>query len=186
MKIYLAGKVPKGAEIGTAKDWRQEYVEQLSQSGSFEFLSPENPLLDESQPLIVFGHDCYLVRECDILVVDASAKLGVGSAQEMVIAKYFGKYVYTVLPRDTHHRRSNLQMHDFVVEDWIHPFVFAFSDRIFDDVPSLALFLAENRDSLLKEPLCRLDRIEESVRQYEVFMSEADSEPDLSLHAVCR
>jgi hypothetical protein len=184
-KIYLAGKVPKGAEIGTAKDWRQEYIDQLSKNGSFEFLSPEDPLLDESQPLIVFGHDCYLVRECDILVVDATSKLGVGSAQEMVIAKYFGKYVYTVLPPDTHHRRSNLQMHDFVVEDWIHPFVFSFSDRIFDDVASLGVFLAAKQDLLLSEPLSRIDRIEEAIRQYEAFMN-ADSESDKSLQAVCK
>jgi len=170
LKIYLAGKVPKGAEIGRAKDWRKYYIEQLSQSGAFEFLSPENPLLDESHPLIVFGHDCYLVRECDILVVDASAKLGVGSAQEMVIAKYFGKYVYTVLPRDSHHRRSNLQMHDFVVDDWIHPFVFAFSDRIFEDVVSLAQFLKEKGYSIMSEPACRLEKIGHSIHQYEMFM----------------
>jgi hypothetical protein len=167
LKIYLAGKVPKGAEIGRTKDWRQEYIEQLP-NGFLEFLSPENPQLDESKPLLVFGHDCYLVKKCDILVVDASSKLGVGTAQEMVIAKYFGKYVYTVLPRDSHHRRSNLYMHDFIVDDWIHPFVFAFSDRIFDDVVGLALFLNEKQNALLNEPLYRLDRIEEAIRQYEV------------------
>jgi hypothetical protein len=181
LKIYLAGKIPKGAEIGKTKDWRQQYIDQISRDGSFEFLSPENPLLDESQPLIVFGHDCYLVRECDILVVHAPSKLGVGSAQEMVIAKYFGKHVYTVLPRNSHHRRSNFQMHGVVVADWIHPFVFAFSDRIFEDVASLTLYLTENQDSLLSEPLCRLNRIEEAISQYEVLMSEADSERDLSL-----
>lgn len=169
-KIYLAGKVAKGAEIGSARDWRQEYIDQLSQSGSFEFLSPEDPLLDESQPLLVFGHDCYLVRECDILLVDASTKLGVGTAQEMVIAKYFGKYVYTVLPKDTHHRRSNLQMYDFVVVDWVHPFVFAFSDRIFNSIDHLARFFSEKGQSLLNEPLMRLDRIDESVNQYETFI----------------
>lgn len=169
-KIYLAGKVAKGEEIGRAKDWRSEYIKRISQNGSFEFLSPENPSLDESQPLLVFGHDCYLVRECDILIVDASAKLGVGTAQEMVIAKYFGKYVYTVLPKDTHHRRSNLRMHEFIVEDWVHPFIFAFSDRIFGDINSLALFFSEKGAALLTEPLTRLNRIEESINQYETFL----------------
>jgi nucleoside 2-deoxyribosyltransferase len=172
-KIYLAGKVAKGSEIGSAKDWRSEYINRLSQDGSFEFLSPENPSLDESRPLLVFGHDCYLVRECDILIVDASAKLGVGTAQEMIIAKYFGKYVYTVLPRDTHHRRSNLKMYEFVVEDWVHPFVFAFSDRIFDDINSLAVFFSEKGQMLLDEPLTRLDRIDESIKQYEIFMKNS-------------
>src|ERR1039457_5993436 len=148
-RIYLAGKVAKGAEIGTADDWRQGYVNELSRCGSFEFLSPEDPLLDESQPLLVFGHDCYLVRNCDILVVDASAKLGVGSAQEMVIAKYYGKFVYTVLPKNTHHRRSDLRMYDSIVPDWIHPFVFAFSDRIFDTLDDLAQFFTEKGQALL-------------------------------------
>jgi hypothetical protein len=172
-KIYLAGKVAKGSEIGNSKDWRAEYISRLSHDGSFEFLSPENPSLDESQSLLVFGHDCYLVRECDILLVDASAKLGVGTAQEMVIAKYFGKYVYTVLPKDTHHRRSNLEMHGFVVEDWIHPFIFAFSDRVFDDVDSLALFFSRKGRTLLMEPLTRLDRIDQAIDQYETFMNSS-------------
>jgi hypothetical protein len=154
------------------------YIDQLSINGSFEFLSPENPQLDESQPLIVFGHDCYLVRECDILVVDASSKLGVGSAQEMVIAKHFGKYVYTVLPRDTHHRRSNLPMHGVVVEDWIHPFIFAFSDQIFEDIGSLGSFLAKGRELLMSKPPFQISRIEEAVRRYEGFMKKTGPEAE--------
>jgi hypothetical protein len=177
-KIYLAGKVAKGPEIGTTRDWRQEYIDQISQSGSFEFLSPENPLLDESQPLLVFCHDCYLVRECDILLVDASGKLGVGSAQEMVIAKYFGKYVYTILPENTHHRRSNLRMYDFIVADWIHPFIFAFSDRIFKSITELSQFFSDKEQSLLNEPLICLDRIEESVNQYETFIKTLSNRVD--------
>ncbi len=168
-KIYLAGKVAKGSEIATATDWRAAYISKLSRGGDFEFLSPENPLLDESQPLLVFGHDCYLIRECDILVVDASSKLGVGSAQEMIIAKHYGKYVYTILPKDTHHRRSNLLMYDVVVEDWIHPFVFAFSDRIFCDIDELAEFFGDRGQCLLREPKFDIDRIDQAVRQYESF-----------------
>lgn len=164
--VYLAGKVPKGAEIGTNENWRLEYARHLSQADIFEFLSPEAPHLDESQPLLVFGHDCLLVQQCDLVIVNASTKLGVGTSQEMVIAKYFGKHVFTVLPSDSHHRRSHLQMYDYLIEDWIHPFLFAFSDKIFDSIEQLTEFVQQRKDTLLSQPAIRLDQIDKSIDRY--------------------
>src|SRR5215212_1204138 len=148
IKVYLAGKIPKGDEIGNLSDWRNEYITLLKDC-EISFISPENPDLDESQPLLVFGHDCVLVREADIIVINAPDKLGVGTAQEMIIAKYFGKYVYTVLPPDTHHRRTNLNMHGRIIPDWIHPFVYAFSDKIFNNIHELVVYIKDNRKGIL-------------------------------------
>ena len=60
--------------------------------------------------------------------------MGAGGAQEMVIAKYFKKPVVTVLPKDSHHRRSNLTFHEKTIKDWIHPFIFTFSDFIIESI----------------------------------------------------
>lgn len=165
-RIYLAGKVPKGPEIGVVPDWRASYMAALSCVPRLEFLSPEDPSLDESQPLEIFGHDCYLVRCSDIVVVNASTKMGVGTSQEMVIAKYFGKYVYTVLPRDTEHRRSNLQMHGSVIKDWMHPFVVTMSDVVFDDLEGLCAFMVANAESLLDLPVKSIEIVEKGIAHY--------------------
>ena len=165
-RIYLAGKVPKGAEIGTAEDWRTRYIQKISEFGEFEFLSPEDPTLDERYPQQIFGHDCYLVRECDILIINADSKLGAGTAQEMVIAKYFQKYVVTVLPRDSHHRRSNLDMHGIIVEDWIHPFVHETSDAVVTDMDELGRWLQNDCAGLFQSPPKSLTIVDEGIDAY--------------------
>lgn len=166
MKIYLAGKVPKGDEIGSIEDWRMNSASALSQIPGVEFLSPDDPTLDESQPFIVFGHDCYLIKECDAVVVNASAKLGVGTAQEMVIAKYFRKPVVSVLPKDTHHRRLNLPMHAGVVPDWIHPFIFSTSDIVVEDFREATAWLMHYIHAPQDQYIKGIEIIEDAIKAY--------------------
>lgn len=164
--LYLAGKLPKGVDRLTAPDWRATYIDAITRAGDFQFLSPDDPTLDESRPQVIFGHDCYLVRECDILVINAEGKLGAGTSQEMVIAKYFNKLVFTVLPRDSHHRRGNFLINDRVVADWIHPFISSMSDRIFDDLDDLCRYLATIHGSLEKIPFKGLSAIDDAIETY--------------------
>jgi nucleoside 2-deoxyribosyltransferase len=167
MKIYFAGKVPKGDEIGQLEDWRASLTSSLKEAGEFiEMISPEDPELDESDSLAVFGHDCLLIRMADMVIVNADQKLGVGTAQEMIIAKYFEKPVLTILPRDTHHRRTNLQMHEFLIKDWKHPFIVSTSDAVFDSVEHLKEFIASGK---LKETTVRpknIDIINQAIDHY--------------------
>lgn len=166
LRIYLAGKVPKGSDIGSTENWRARYIQAVSRFGDFDFLSPEDPSLDERYPQQIFGHDCYLVRECDIMIINADGKLGAGTAQEMVIAKHFKKYVLTVLPCDSHHRRSNLDMHGVIVEDWIHPFVHETSDKIVADVHELERWLRCNCAELYLSPPKTLEVVDEAIGAY--------------------
>lgn len=166
IRVYLAGKVPKGAaEEAAAIDWRGTYAAALSEVGDFETLSPEDPTLDENYPERVFGHDCYLIRECDMVIINAMTKLGVGTAQEMLIAKYFNKHVFTVLPKDSHHRRSNLKMNGIHVAEWVHPFLYCTSDAIFEDLDALCRALAD-ADATLAAPAKTLKIIDHAVSEY--------------------
>lgn len=167
VRIYMAGKVAKGDEIGNTRDWRIDYVAALRGRGPFEFISPEDPTLDESKPIEVFGHDCHQVKTCDVLIINASTKLGAGTAQEMVIAKHFMKMVLTMLPRDSHHRRTNLKMYDVIVSDWIHPFVYAMSDEIFDNPTALCEYLTDRGVAILTQSRRDLSFIELAIRAYE-------------------
>jgi hypothetical protein len=164
----MAGKVAKGGEIGTITDWRVNCAEKLASIGRFEFVSPENPELNESKPFSVFGYACKLIRETDFTLVDASQRLGAGTAQEMVIAKYFNKHVLTILPHNTHHRRTNLQMYAVLVEDWIHPFLFSMSDHIFSSIDEAVEFFVKNPKFLDTSPK-RLSVIDEAIAHYETL-----------------
>jgi hypothetical protein len=159
--------VAKGDEIGRIKDWRTEYISKLCQFEGVEFISPEDPTLDESKPLQIFGHDCFQIKEADMIIIDASSKLGVGTAQEMVIAKYFGKLVFSILPKNTHHRRSNLQMHGVLVEDWIHPFIYAMSDRVFETIDELISQVGRAGKLSASFPPKPISIIDEAIAEYE-------------------
>jgi nucleoside 2-deoxyribosyltransferase len=167
MKIYFAGKVPKGDEAGTASDWRAELATALQQTeASIEMISPENTTLDESDALAVFGHDCLLIQSADLVIVNADQKLGVGTAQEMIIAKYFGKPVLTILPKDTHHRRSNLNMYGTIIPDWKHPFIVSTSDHIFDSVSAIATSIGDRSFySIISSP-SHIGIIDKAIEHY--------------------
>lgn len=138
MKIYLAGKVPKGdKEAKSFDDWRLKYQEALKKIFYADFIMPYNREADESDFLLVVGLDCSHIKESDLIVVNAEERLGVGTAQELVIAKYFKKPIITVLPKDTYHRRSNVVFHGKEIKDWIHPFIYVFSDIVVERIDEI-------------------------------------------------
>jgi nucleoside 2-deoxyribosyltransferase len=134
MKIYLAGKIPKGKEVDSFDNWQTKYREILNQIFPAEYVDHSQIKADESDYKGIFGLDCNFVKNCDLVIVNAEKKLGVGTAQEMVIAKYFKKPVITILPKETHHRKKNINFHGKIISDWIHPFIYSFSDLIFEDI----------------------------------------------------
>lgn len=106
-KICLLGSIPKGDDERKGwTDWKTKYKLVLLQLNDVEFADGDD-WKDETKPLLLFGHDANLVKISDIVIVNAESKIGAGTAQEMVIAKYFSRPVITILPQDTHHRRSN-------------------------------------------------------------------------------
>lgn len=152
MKIYLAGSVPKGDEAAkTFDDWRSRYKETLQEFFNADFIDPYYRELDESDFLAVVGQDCKHIKDSSLVIVNAEERLGVGTAQELVIAKYFSKLVVSVLPKNTHHRRSNVVFHGKTVEDWIHPFIFAFSDFIIENIKEIGKIKNEIFSSAVKD-----------------------------------
>lgn len=132
MKIYLAGSVPKGAEEEKQfVNWRVDYKKILEQFLDAEFIFPGVGDMDESDYLLIVGKDSRSIKYCDLVIVNAEEKLGVGTAHEMVIAKYFKKPVVVVLPKDSYHRKANLTFQGkYHVADWVHPFIHTFCDFI--------------------------------------------------------
>lgn len=149
MKIFLAGKIPKGKENKDNKDFAESIIPHIKLKGA-EFIKGEKRDLDESDFFLVFGWDCRHIKNSDIVIVDAREKLGAGTAQEMLIAKYFGKPVITILPKDTHHRKTNFEFVGKVIVDWIHPFIYSTSDIIVESEKELESAIAKVTNGKMK------------------------------------
>lgn len=134
----LLGSIPKGdEERKTFIDWKKDYIEKITKEiPNVEFLHGDL-ISDKVGPELVVGHDLWLIKHADIVIVHAVSKLGVGTAQEMVVAKGFKKPVVLVIPKNTHHRKSNVVFCGVLIKDWIHPFLFISSDFIAEDIEAV-------------------------------------------------
>jgi len=123
VKIYLAGSVPKGnEEAKTFSDWRKKYQKVLEDIFHAQFIDPSRSdiMSYEGDSLMIVGIDCGDIKNSNLIIVNAEDKLGAGTAQELVVAKYFKLPVITVLPKNTYHRRSNIMFHNPLISGtWV-------------------------------------------------------------------
>lgn len=170
IKIYLAGKVAKGDEIGNVEDWRKRYADSLKKESEEElfFLDPEDANLDESDSMEIVGHDCSQIKDCDLVIVNAEKKLGVGTAQEMIVAKYFNKCVVSLIPDDSHYCRRNLNMYGNIIEKWLHPFMNMISDLIVSDLVQLQKELPHIIKKIRHGEIKNISIIDEACEYYQI------------------
>jgi nucleoside 2-deoxyribosyltransferase len=161
MKIYLAGSVPKGeAELKNFVDWRIKYQQTLKNIFDAEYVDPFNRILDESDYQAIVGNDCRHIKNCDLIIINAENQIGAGTAQEMIIAKYFTKPVISVIPKNSYHRRANLTIHNQLIADWIHPFIFTFSDFIIESIEGIVTL----KDKVFSAKIKNINIIDEAVK----------------------
>lgn len=176
MKIALLGKIPKGDEARkNFVEWYKEYEEKIrTLLPNAQFLHGDL-IKDKEGSMRVVGHDLWLIKHADVVVVDARSKIGAGTAQEIVLAKYFKKPLACVIPKNTHHRRTNVVFDGVMIEDWIHPFLDVSSDYVATSVEDVALWLKSLGDnpekittkgiSVFDEAICSFERELPSILQ---------------------
>jgi hypothetical protein len=84
--------------------------------------SPGLPL-DESNSQLIFGRDCYFIKQADLVIVMLTDDISVGGSQEMLIAKYFQKRLMGIVAQGGKFFKSEKEIRDTVFRDWVHPFV---------------------------------------------------------------
>ena len=163
MKIYLAGNIPKGDEEAKGfEDWRKRYQAVISKVFNAEFIIPRAGDVDETDAVLVIGKDSTSIKNSDLVIVYAEERLGAGTSIELTIAKYFKKTVVTIMPKNTYHRRSNVVFDGKNVEDWIHPFVNAFSDMVLEKIDDVASL----KDKILSLKPKDISVIDEGLHRY--------------------
>jgi hypothetical protein len=135
MKIILLGSLPKGDEVRKNwVDWKTEYIEKISKKIPDANFLHGDLISDKEGAEVVVGHDLYLIKHADIAIVHATSKIGAGTAQEILMAKQFKKPVVAIIPKDSHHRKSNVVFHGTLIEDFINPFLFTSTDYVAESI----------------------------------------------------
>lgn len=152
IKVCLIGPIPKGdQERKSWKDWKVGYKAELSRIPNVKFTDGDL-WRDETKPMQLVGFDAHLIKTADVIIVNCAERLGAGTAQEIVLAKYFARPVITILPKGTYHRKSNIVFDGKLIEDWIHPFILTFSDLIVEHIDESITWLNEfNKDPKSKQ-----------------------------------
>ncbi len=165
-KICLIGPSPKGDEVRKNwQDWKIKYQQELSKLDGVEFFYGDQ-WLDETRPFITFGHDSDMVKNSDLVVVNAEEKLGAGTAQEILIAKYFSKPVVVVLPKNSAHRKSDIIFNGELITDWIHPFIHSTSDCIVENIGQAVEWISEYQSHPTTKKIKSIKIIDEAIEQY--------------------
>lgn len=138
--IYLAGSIKKGHEKGESY-WTEENIQDLQNCLSDYDVSLLNPAFrtdDLSDQLSVFGRDMLQVFCSDIVFVDARDRRGLGVGAEMMWAKLHKTPIVTWAPKNTHYHKSQTTILGVPVNDFVHPFVEALSDKIVETISEAA------------------------------------------------
>lgn len=144
MKIVLLGSLPKGDSVRDSwRDWKLDFIPVLEKAiPGVEFIHGDS-ISDNVGAELVVGHDLAQIKQADVCVVDGREKIGAGTAQEIVIAKYLRKPVVIVMPKDSHHRKSNITFHGLTMNEWIHPFLKVSTDYVADSIEDAAQWIKD-------------------------------------------
>jgi len=172
-KIILLGSIPKGDDARKIwSDWKIGYRKCLSRLDNVEFTDGD-VWKDESNPNLVVGHDLSLVKESDLVIVNAESKIGAGTAQEIIVAKYFHKAVVTVIPKNSHHRKSNITFDNRLIKDWIHPFLLTSSDLIVESIEDSISWIKEYQQKPETKAVKDISFIDSAISEFKNYKADS-------------
>lgn len=164
MKIVLLGSVPKGDDVRKNwVDWKTEYIEKLSKAFPKANFLHGDLFSDKEGPEAVVGHDLYLIKNSDIVIVHAVSKIGAGTAQEILMAKKFKKPVIAIIPKNSHHRKSNIIFHGTLIDDFINPFLFTSTDYVAENIEDAIVWIQKYLDNSKAIKIKNLSVMEECI-----------------------
>lgn len=174
--IYLAGTIKKGHEKLDDTFWTEQdmaFLKNCLQQCELSFLNPAFRSDDLSSQLSVFGRDMLQVFCSDVVFVDARDRRGLGVGAEMMWAKLNKIPVITWAPKDSHYHKSHTTILGVPVENFIHPFVEALSDKIVENLDEGANWIQSLfTDSSIQ--IKGIEHIEHAMQYYTTHQLELD------------
>ncbi|MEK7185540.1 MAG: hypothetical protein AAB726_02890 [Patescibacteria group bacterium] len=156
MKIYFAGKV---SPVDGVQDWRNVWANILAEKTGLPIVNLDPTKADENlgedldlgNPDLIFGRDCYLIKESDAVIINLTDDVGVGASQEMIIAKYFGKPLIAVTKLNGRYWREERVVDGKSYKNWINPFVSIPCDLVVERIEDSVDFLMQIKSQKIKD-----------------------------------
>ena len=178
----LLGSLPKGDEIRKDwVDWKNTYVTTLKRKLPDVSFIHGDSISDIAGAEMVVGHDLFQVRQADVCVVDAQTKVGAGTAQEIVYAKYLQKPVVIVIPKNSHHRKTGIVFQGNVMKEWTHPFLKISTDYIAESIEDAAEWIKSYSDSPKSYKIKDISVFDNAIKKFELFQEASNKSPELGL-----
>jgi nucleoside 2-deoxyribosyltransferase len=161
LKVYIAGKVSKNSVFGT-EFWRDDFCKELSEKTGMEIInldptSEKSDNFDSSNSSLIFGRDCYMIKQSDIVIVNLTDDISVGGSQEMLIAKYFKKPLLGIARKGGKFRKKETELFGKKVKNWIHPFVAPVVDELVEDINQASEWIRNNIEKIKPKSISIID-----------------------------
>jgi hypothetical protein len=158
LKIYVAGKMTGHSHFGS-HTWRDDFLGEISKLSGVKFISydPTNATKNYSDSELVFGSDVHMISKIDVMIVYLSDNVGVGTSQEILLAKYFGKPVIALAPIGGIYNGGNVSAAGIVLKNFKHPFVYTTCDVVCDDIEGVAKAV-QDLDKIKPKTLSLIDK----------------------------
>lgn len=118
IRVFLSGSVRKGDDDRRPQSnyWSEDEenrLRELISNAELELLNPNKVAVDLSQSLDRFKIDIDMLRDSDLMVVDARTRKGIGVGAEMMMASYEKIPVLALCPEGSEYRKNG-NTHAFV------------------------------------------------------------------------
>lgn len=141
--IFLSGSVKKFFQESNVNKnyWTVESERTFQKTLLFpvKLLNPNEIVINQNDSESRFKADLKMLLESDLMIVDLESKKGIGVGSEMLLAKMHKIPVYSICPKESHYRKR-VEVEN---NEWIHPFVYELSDKIFQSQMEVAEYLNE-------------------------------------------
>lgn len=131
MKVFVAHNVtqhtqgtPKGAVLFAL-------LEALRRAG-VSVCDPEETVIPHDDFVARFHYCMNEISTADVIVVEASGRLGLGVGAEMMFAKQCRIPIFAICPRESYYRKTVRKAEVDAV--WLHPFIYGLATKVFSSV----------------------------------------------------
>ena len=171
LKIYVAGKVSPNSVFGT-HDWRDTFCRVLEEKTGLSLYNldptktPKITEWDENDSTLVFGRDCFMISQADIVVVYLTDDISVGGSQEMLIAKYFQKPLVGFAARNGKFNKDEKEIGGRRYINWKCPFVSSTCDVVVENMDKVAEQVRYFSSNKTATSIKQITLIDEKIKEY--------------------
>ncbi|HEY0329886.1 MAG TPA: hypothetical protein VGC77_12395 [Rhodopseudomonas sp.] len=163
-RVYCSGSIQKGPADTKKLCWSDTERAQVNHGArpvEIDFLNPDDPVTNLDDHLPLFGRDMFQIQQCDVVIIDARERRGIGIGVELLAGRHFSRAVIGVLPPSSYYRQSNVEYRGGVAKNYVHPHFMSLLDAVVDDFTSagrwirdeLPTFQPRISDSVLEEAI---------------------------------